>query len=583
MREIRSKLDTYYGQELERLRSLAAEFARTHPASAAPLQGPLADPETERLLEGVAFLTGLIREKCDDEFPEFVQALMELIFPFYLRPVPSISVVAFSSKPGFERTISVPAGTGLPPILVDGSPCRFRTCFDLEVHPLEVLYVGAKAEGNQLAQINMALRLSGLTLKEWQPKGLSFMLGGPVSLAADISFLLMGYLDRIILEPVDGGSPCILGAECLRFTGFDGEATILPYPARSFSGYRTLDEYFLLNAKLLFMELRGWEAWQDTGDGREFRLIFELSRSPLPLSAITPPQIIISATPVVNLFSAEAEPITLDHRSEKVRILAGGAQRDHFRIHSVEKVVGRIEGTPEEKTYLPLESVGRSTRDNPVYEVSRTISPTDGLPEVYLSFPYPNGASELQTEIISVDLLCTNGTLPESIGAGDICGQMEGLSGPLLFKNMIEPTRATDPPLGDKTLWRLVGHLSLNYLPLANASNLKELLLLHAFPGREGLPEANSNLRQIEGIVAVSTKPVRRLVRGAVMIGQSVEVVAEGDHFASLGALYLFGSLLDRFFALYAPMNTFTRFLLKEFRTGETLTWPERMGTRPLL
>jgi type VI secretion system protein ImpG len=160
---------------------------------------------------------------------------------------------------------------------------------------------------------------------------------------------------------------------------------------------------------------------------------------------------------------------------------------------------------------------------------------------------------------------------------------MEGLSGPLLFKNMIEPTRATDPPLGDKTLWRLVGHLSLNYLPLANASNLKELLLLHAFPGREGLPEANSNLRQIEGIVAVSTKPVRRLVRGAVMIGQSVEVVAEGDHFASLGALYLFGSLLDRFFALYAPMNTFTRFLLKEFRTGETLTWPERMGTRPLL
>ena len=188
MREIRSKLDTYYGQELERLRSLAAEFARTHPASAAPLQGPLAGPETERLLEGVAFLTGLIREKLDDEFPEFVQALMELIFPFYLRPVPSISVVAFSSKPGFERTISVPAGTGLPPILVDGSPCRFRTCFDLEVHPLEVLYVGAKAEGNQLAQINMALRLSGLTLKEWQPKGLSFMLGGPVSLGGGHQF-----------------------------------------------------------------------------------------------------------------------------------------------------------------------------------------------------------------------------------------------------------------------------------------------------------------------------------------------------------------------------------------------------------
>ncbi len=583
MREIRSKLDTYYRQELDHLRSLAAEFARAHPASAPLLQGPPAGPDAERLLQGVAFLTGLIRQKLDDEFPEFVQALMELIFPFYLRPVPSISIVAFSSKPGFERTISVPAGTGLPPTLVDGSSCRFKTCFDLEVHPLEVLYVGAKAERNQLAQINMALRLSGVTLKEWQPKSLSFMLGGPVSLAADISFLLMEYLDRIVLEPVDGGSPCILAAECLKFTGFDREATILPYPAGSFSGYRTLDEYFLLNAKLLFMELRGWEAWQDRGIGREFRLIFELSRSPLPLSAITPPQVVLSATPVVNLFHAEAEPITLDHRSEKVRILVGGEQRDHLRIHSVEKVSGRVEGTPGEKTYLPLESVGRSTQDSPVYEVTRCPSPIDGLPEVFLSFPYPHTAPEPQAEIISVDLLCTNGTLPESLGAGDICGQTQGLSGPLLFKNMTEPTCAIDPPLGDGTLWRLLGHLSLNYLSLANASNLKELLLLHAFPGREGMPEANTSLRQIEGIVGVSTKPVRRLVRGAVMHGQSVEVVAKGDHFASLGTLYLFGSLLDRFFALYAPMNTFTRFLLKEFRTGETLTWPERMGTRPLL
>ena len=78
------------------------------PGCGAPLQGPLAGPETERLLEGVAFLTGLIHEKLEDEFPEFVQGLMDIIFPFYLRPVPSISIVAFSSKPGFERPFPFP-------------------------------------------------------------------------------------------------------------------------------------------------------------------------------------------------------------------------------------------------------------------------------------------------------------------------------------------------------------------------------------------------------------------------------------------------------------------------------------------
>lgn len=583
MREIGKRLDTYYKRELEHLRSLAAEFARAHPDSAPLLQGPVAGLQAERLLEGVAFLAALIQRKLDDEFPEFVQALMELIFPFYLRPVPSISIVAFSSKPGFEKSISLPAGTALPPTPVEDSWCRFRTCFDLEVHPLEVLYVGAKAEGNQLAQINIALRLSGPTLEEWQPKSLSFMLGGAVSLAADIAFLLMGYLDRIVIEPVDGGSPCILTADCLRFTGFDRERAILPYPAGSFSGYRILDEYFLLNAKLLFMELRGWEAWRDRGAGREFRLIFELSRSPLPLSAIAPPQIVLSATPVVNLFPAEAEPITLDHDNEKVRLIADDVQRDHCRIHTVERVRGRIEGFPGEKTYLPLGSVGRSTASSPVYEVTRSPSPIDGLPEVFLSFPYLHPAPEPQREIISVDLLCTNGTLPERLKLGDICGEMQGLSAPILFKNVTEPTPAIDPPLDERTLWRLVGHLSLNYLPLANGANLRELLLLHAFPNGKGRGEANSNLRQIEGITAVSVKPARRLVRGAFMSGQSVEVVAEAHHFASLGALYLFGSLLDRFFALYGPMNTFTQFHLKEFKTGETLTWPERMGTKPLL
>ena len=583
MREIVNKPDAYYRQELERLRSLAAEFARSHHESGRLLQGPLASPDPERLLEGVAFLTGLIRQKLDGEFPEFVQALMELIFPFYLRPIPSIATAAFSSKPGFEKSTSVPAGTELPPTMVDGSSCRFRTCFSLEVHPLELLYVGAKAEGNQLAQINMALRLTGLTLQEWEPKSLSFMLGGPVSLAADISFLLMGYLDRIVIEPVDGGSPCILSADRLRFTGFDPETAILPYPAGSFPGYRFLDEYFLLNAKLLFMELLGWEAWQDRGSGREFRLIFELSRSPLPLSAIAPPQIVLSATPIVNLFPAEADPITLDHHTEKIRIIAGGAQRDHFRIHSVEKVLGRIEGTPEEKTYLPFGYVGRSTQSSPVYEVTRSPSPIDGLPEVFLFFPYARPAPGLQREIISVDLLCTNGTLPERLKAGDISGETQGLSAPLLFRNVTEPTPAIDSPLEGRTLWRLLGHLSLNYLSLANAANLRELLLLHVFPIGEVQAEANTNLRQIEGITAVSTKPVRRLVRGAVMNGQSVEVVASADHFAGLGTFYLFGSLLDRFFALYGPMNTFTHFHLKEFTTGETLAWPERMGTRPLL
>jgi len=584
MREITQTIDTYYNEELEHLRSLAAEFARAHPEGAPSLGGPLDGPGSERLLEGVAFLTALLRRKLDDEFPEFIHGLMEMVFPHYLRPVPSVSIVAFAPKPGFEKTISVPAGTELPPAVVDDTLCSFRTCFDLEVHPLEIRYVGAKAQGSQLAQINMALRLSGMTLREWQPKRLSFMLGGPVHLAADICFLLRKYLDRIILEPADGGSSFVLPAECLKFPGFDPEAAILPYPARSFSGYRLLEEYFLLNSKLLFMDLVGWEAWRNRGDGTEFRVIFEFSRSPLPLSAIAPPQVILSATPVVNLFSTETEPVTLDHCSEKVRLVPRGlGQRDRFRIYSVDKVMGRRVGEPAERAYLPLEWFDQATQGSPLYEVTRSPSPVDDAPEVFLSFPYAVATPEPQIESLSVELTCTNGTLPARLGVGDIRGETTDSSGPLLFRNVVRPTVAMDPPLGRRTLWSLLGHLSLNHLSLADASNLRDMLRLYAFRGRTDHPGAAANLRQIEGIRGVSIEPASRFIRGAFMRGQSIEVVAQGDHFASLGALYLFGSLLNGFFALYSPMHSFTHFRLRESKTGETFTWPERMGARALL
>ncbi|MCW5205190.1 type VI secretion system baseplate subunit TssF, partial [Desulfobulbus sp. N2] len=92
-------LNKYYLQELAALRDLGAEFADNHPAIASMLSGSSADPDVERLLEGVAFLTALVREKLDDDFPEIVHGLISLIWPHYLRPVPASSIVAFKPKP----------------------------------------------------------------------------------------------------------------------------------------------------------------------------------------------------------------------------------------------------------------------------------------------------------------------------------------------------------------------------------------------------------------------------------------------------------------------------------------------------
>src|SRR4030095_3561713 len=86
----------YYQEELAYLREMGKEFAAAHPAVAHMLESSGADPDVERLLEGVAFLTGRVRQKLDDEIPELFQSLMSLLWPHYLRPVPSTSILQFT-------------------------------------------------------------------------------------------------------------------------------------------------------------------------------------------------------------------------------------------------------------------------------------------------------------------------------------------------------------------------------------------------------------------------------------------------------------------------------------------------------
>ena len=111
----------YFQQELSYLKELGAEFAEAHPAVAPMLSGPSSDPDVERLLEGVAFLTSQIREKLDDEFPEIIHELIQLIWPHYLRPVPSCSIIVFTPKPALKQSLTVKAGIQVASVPVEGT------------------------------------------------------------------------------------------------------------------------------------------------------------------------------------------------------------------------------------------------------------------------------------------------------------------------------------------------------------------------------------------------------------------------------------------------------------------------------
>ena len=120
-------MNKYFLNELDSLKEIAEEFSQANPTLAPLLSQPSADPDVERILEGVAFLTAGIRQKIDDDFPEFSQGLLNQIFPHYLRPIPSATIMEFTPTPILKNTLNTPAGTYLDSVEIDGVRCRYKT------------------------------------------------------------------------------------------------------------------------------------------------------------------------------------------------------------------------------------------------------------------------------------------------------------------------------------------------------------------------------------------------------------------------------------------------------------------------
>ncbi len=572
----------YYEEELQNLRQLAVEFSRAHPVTAPMLSGPTMDPDAERLLQGTAFLTGLLHHKIRNEFPKLIDEVIDVIFPHYIRPVPSTSIVLFEPKPNVLEIVTVKEGVVLSSNKIDGTLCQFQTCFEMDIHPLRQISTQFSRTAGKGMQIRLLMELTGIDLSRWRPEHLCFFLGGTHTQAMDVFMLLNHSLSRIILKPSDGGEEIILPSDALKATGFDVQKPLLFFPVQSFSGYRLLQEYFILPRKFTFMDLTGWEKWTNRGKGKKFEILLEFDETTDTTLHITNDTFIINAVPVINLFRYEMDPIIFDHKTEKLKIMPSLEYPDHYQVFDIESVTGYEQGSISKKEYLPLSLFKGSGKDRHVYQIIRSRSPVNNNPEVYLSFAYMHDMPEPREETLSLTVICTNGNLPERLQIGDICKATFNSPEMLTFRNILPPTFAVDPPTDQDAVWRLISHLSLNYLPMANKENLKELLSLYVSLEDRDKARLAANLKRIEGILNLRTEPYDHLFRGRIMRGQKIEMTVRHDQFAGIGDLYLFGCIMDRFFSAYSSMNTFTQFSMKEVQTGEIYQWPIKTGDRLL-
>ena len=303
----------YYQDELSFLRDLGQEFAAAYPAIAPMLAETGGDPDVERILEGVAFLTGKLRQKIDDELPEVIHSVAALLFPQYVRQIPAASVVAFEPLPNVVREkVVVGRGSEVGSVPIEGVTCRFRSTQDVELLPLAV--ESARIDASGLAEtLRIELKVTGgAALSALELSKLNFYIHGERRLQDDLRLWLGAHVDSIAIAAVDGSgndtSVLTLPTRSLTLGGLRDEEAVIPYPKTVYPGYRLLQEYFMLPQKYAFFEISGLERLPSDRLGERFAILIQLKDALPSGTRVGNDNIKLFCTPVVNLFSPRGRP-----------------------------------------------------------------------------------------------------------------------------------------------------------------------------------------------------------------------------------------------------------------------------------
>jgi type VI secretion system protein ImpG len=590
----------YYQREISYLRRMGVEFARKYPKIAGRLelgidQSP--DPHVERLLESFAFLTARLQRNIDSELPEAATALLDILYPHYLNPVPSMSIARFVPDPKLGKMTTgytIRQHTQLLAPSNGDITLRFRTCYPVELFPVEVSFAGFEATSKYdfldsspgLATV-IRVRIQGSSLADLELKNLRFYLNGERSVVHSLYELLFTGCEKIAILTDSSPKPIIHTAESLRPVGFAQDEYVLPYPGNSHPQYRMLQEYFTFPEKFLFLDLLNIDKG---GAKKYFDILFLLNQSPGGRITLNEETFLLGCTPIINLFNKVSEPIRLDQRLTEYPVIADSRRELSTEIYSVQRVSASSDVRNDTQVLQPFFSYNHAASNDDqkaFWHIRRLPTGREKMPgtELFLSLvDLEFNPARPPAQMIFAHTLCMNRHMAAQLPANAVL-QIEEPAPVQLIYSVTKPTRQIDPPLNSSAMWRLISHLSLNYLSLAGDSQslnaFREIMKLYDFTDDPSLNQ------QIAGLREMSVRQVMRRVGWQAWRGfcRGFEVTLTFDESLYVGSsAFLFASVLNRFFALYTSVNSFTQLSIKSIqRKGEWKTWDPMAGDQIIL
>ncbi|SAK53069.1 type VI secretion protein [Caballeronia hypogeia] len=585
----------YYEAEMRYLREAGREFARAHPDRARMLNLDRVgdrDPYVERLYEGFAFLTGRLQQKLDDELPELTEGLVSLLWPHYLRMIPSLSVVELIPPADkHERTGHVPAGVTVrskpifvPKDLSDGTSdktvqCLYRTTQPVDLPPVRLVQAGPSVRHDGRSVIRLAFRLDPAARRnETEISRLHLYLSAdqPTAFAMHLALTRQVLAIEWRVPEVRDGEALPLDGVTIEPAGFSPEERLWPKSDAAFSGYQLLLEYFTFREKFLFVDVCGLDVNKLPEGSLSFELEIVLTEPYPSDQRFSKENVRLFCTPVINLFELDAEPVAIDHHETEYRVIPAGHHGEHTETYSVERVVGFDPVSAQSFEYVPFSTFrhrgGMLRHESPERYFHTRVRPgMDGLHETWLILGGHAWESmeDLPEESVSLRVTGTNGLLPRKglreARIDELADDAEGIIG---VRSLVAPTMPLYPPTGDRFQWRVLSHLAPNFLSLMNAEVLRGALALYDWTNDE------LNRRQLSGILHVSEELLEEVMGGAVERGVLIEVTLDSTAFSGEGDVMLFGELLHRFFEQYAEINLFTKLEIVSLPSKACIEWP---------
>jgi type VI secretion system protein ImpG len=588
----------YYERELVMLRRLSREFAERFPKVAAQLRlggDGCEDPQTERLIESVALLAARVSKRLDDDYPQLTEALLEILFPHYLRPFPSCAIVRAESLPSHRAEWHViPRGTEMESAPVTGVRCKFRSAYDVAVGPLRItaarfdamvdVPAGLAVPPEASATMRLSFELGGAGQAPRQRVRV-FMDGEP-SFCAALRDALFMHTVQAYVEGEEGNWLAVPQLP-LAPVGFSEDETLIPFGARSQPAYRLLTEYFAFPDKFDFfdIDLAALCALLPAQCGG-FTLHLVLSgmrpdsHAARMLRSLSADNLLLGCTPVINLFSRNAEPIPVTQTSTDYAVLAHATRAAAYEVYSVDSVamlrqagdastvtefrpfysLRHGEGPARHGHFWMLRHDDMLAATSPGYEKRIALVDGDLMPL----------AAEKHT--LSLQLTCTNRHLPSQLrdsgAASDLA--LTSAAGSAVVRFVRRPTQSYRFALGGGLQWRLISHLVLNQQALApeGLPAFREMLTLY------DLQQSPSSQRQINGVCGLehaATTAWLRHRRGASLVhGLEVRVTVDEEAFVG-GGLHLFAQVIAHFLGLYVQVNSFVELVVLSKKSGKEL------------